>query len=95
MTLRRLLVILSCLLFPALLSAQSMTELPVARVEFCPNSRTDCPRWQPFVRVGDMSGPIWFLLSTSGMGCEVDGMVAGKIRRPGEWWACVWRVARP
>jgi len=73
----------------------TMSELPVAGAFFCSNSRFECPRWRPFIKIGELGGPIYFLISTSGMGCEVDGMVAGKIQRPGEEWACVWRGAQP
>jgi len=89
-----LILVLSLLFAPVALSAQ-MFELPVARVEFCANSQFECPRWRPFVRLEDMRGPIWFLISTSEMGCEVNGLVAGKLDRGRDQrWLCAWRVAR-
>jgi len=96
MTPRRFFLILSVLLFPALLAAQTPSEQQVARVEFCANSR-DCARWRPYVRLGDMDGPIWFLVSMTGMACEVDGMVANKLADDprGRSWFCVWRWPRP
>lgn len=86
--------LLLLLLLPATLAAQTVYELPVDRVEFCTNSR-ECRTWRPYVRLGDMDGPIWFLVSISGMACEVDGMIASKIRRRSEPWLCAWRTARP
>jgi len=86
------------LFLPISLAAQVIMELPVARVGFCsqPRDRIECPSWQSYLRSDDMGGPIWFLISISGMGCEVDGMVANKLAdgHRGQSWPCAWRIAR-
>jgi len=91
-----LILLFSLIFFPAKAFAQAMYELPVAHVEFCPNSQFNCPDWSGYVRLGDTRGPIYFLISISGMGCEVDMMAAAKIDSEGrgQKWACVWRNRR-
>ena len=73
----------------------NLSESPVLYVRMCPDRFHGCRAWVPYLRTGDLPGPIWWLVMADGRACEVDGMVANRVWRPGDRWLCEWRMPRP
>jgi hypothetical protein len=74
-------------------SPAGLNEEAVQTWGFCAN-RDECRGWAPFARLMDNQGPIYWLLSTGGRACEVDGAIANRVWHPGERWPCEWRTPR-